>query len=164
MEHNKEALDILFGEDNEVVNQTLDILKDEIKSEEHGFNEQISTHSMNDKSVIDVVKEKVEEFKEYNNLTTDPNDKLISTKNSDEALPDELAKEEGVLISTANSDRALPDELSSQDGVPICKQSTEGIHDGDSTPNEELISSHNSDSALIDNDVPLSSHNSEELL
>ena len=160
MEENKEALDILFGENTNAKTSFRD-LKEQINNEEHGFDEQISTHSMNDKSVIDVVKEKVEEFKEFNGLTSDPNNELISTKNSDNALPDELSKEENVLISTNNSDRALPDELSKEDGIPITSV-TDGIHVADSTDNTELISSHNSERALPDMEKPIAT-NAEEI-
>ena len=160
MEENKEALDILFGEQTNA-KLSLQELKETINNEEHGFDKQISTNSMNDKSVIEVVKEKVEEFKEYNGLTNDPNDELISTKNSDNALPDELAKNDEVLISSTNSDRALPDELSTQDGIPITKV-TEGIHVADNTDNTELISTHNSDRALLDVEKPITT-NTEEI-
>lgn len=166
----EDALDLLFGE-NTNAKESLNELKEQIKDEEHGFNEQISTHSMNEKSVIDVVKEKVEEFKEYNGLTTDPNDKLISTKNSDNALPDELAKQDGVLISSSNSDRALPDELSKEDGIPITKV-TEGIHVADNTDNTELISTHNSERAMDEKPITtnteeisvISTHNSSKFV
>ena len=166
----EDALDLLFGE-NTNAKESLNELKEKIQDEEHGFNEQISTHSMNEKSVIDVVKEKVEEFKEYNGLTEDPHDKLISTKNYDNALPDELAKQEGVLISSSNSDRALPDELSKEDGVPITNV-TEGIHVADDTDNTELISSHNSERAMDDKPITtnteeisvISTHNSSKFV
>lgn len=169
MEENKEALDILFGENTDAKN-TLQDLQNQIYNEETGFDKQISTHSMNDKTIVEKVKEKVEEFKEHNNLVTDPNDELISTKNSDNALPDDLAKEEGVLISSSNSDRALPDELSKEDGVPITKV-TEGIHVADNTDNTELISTHNSNRALDEKPITnteeisvISTHNSSKFV
>lgn len=150
MEDNKEALDILFGENTDAKAQ-LSELKDKIQNEEHGFDKQISTNSMNDKNIIETVKEKVEEFKEHNNLTTDPNDELISNKNSDNALPDELSKE---------------------DGVPISTVVTEGIHDADNTNNEELISTHNSQRALDEKPITqkteeisvISTHNSSKFI
>jgi len=128
----KEALDTLFGEMD-----SLDVLKEELKPKDV----QISTHSMNEKSIVDKVKERIDEFKEFNGLTTDPDTVLIA-KNSDMALPDELAKEEG---------------------VPICN-STEGIHDADGTQNEELISSHNSKAILEENikcNQPINKHSEE---
>lgn len=148
MSEKEDALDILFGENTDA-KKTLQDLREEIKNEEHGFDEQISTHSMNKKTVIDVVKEKVEEFKEYNGLTEDPNNELISTKNSDNALPDELSKEEGVPITEV----------------------TEGIHLADNTDNTELISSHNSERALDEKPITqteeitvISTHNSSKFV
>ena len=94
---------------------------------------------MNEKTVLDTVKERIEEFKEYNNLTTDPHDELICNTNSDNALPDELSK---------------------QDGVPISTSVTDGIHVGDETNNEELISSHNSERAIEDKPITT---NTEEI-
>lgn len=116
---NKEALDTLFGDMD-----SLNMLAETLKPKDV----QISTHSMNDKTILDKVKERVEEFKEHNGLNPDP-DTIPITENSDRVLPDELAKEEG---------------------VPICK-GTEGIHDADITQNEELISSHNSKAVLEEN-------------
>ena len=148
MEENKEALDILFGENTDAKN-TLQDLQNQIYNEETGFDKQISTHSMNDKTIVEKVKEKVEEFKEHNNLVTDPNDELISNK---------------------NSDRALPDELSKEDGVPITKV-TEGIHVADNTDNTELISTHNSNRALDEKPITnteeisvISTHNSSKFV
>lgn len=129
----EQALDVLFGETTDA-KQELKNLQTTITNED----EQISTHSMNDKTIIDTVKQRVEEFKEHNNLTTDPHDELISNK---------------------NSDNALPDELSTQEGVPICNDSTDGIHSGDETENEELISSHNSSSTT--EDKPITTHTEE---
>lgn len=126
MENEKE-LDLLF-------NNTIEERLIELKEVADPDNEQISTHSMNEKTIIDNIKERVEEFKEYNGLVKE---ELISSKNSQNALPDELCKEEGVPIST---------------------QVTEGIHDADKTDNEELISSHNSDRALPDVDKELTTH------
>lgn len=119
MENEKE-LDLLFGEMDSQLNELKQIDPD---------NEQISTHSMNNKTVIETIKERVEEFKEYNGLTND-------------------------FISNKNSENALPDELGGQ-GIPISTKSTEGIHDADETDNEELISSHNSDNALPHIDTPV---------
>ena len=89
--------------------------------------------------LLDTVKERIEEFKEHNNLTTDPHDELICNTNSDNALPDELSK---------------------QDGVPISTSVTDGIHVGDETNNEELISSHNSERAIEDKPITT---NTEEI-
>ena len=55
---------------------------------------------------------------------------------------------------------ALPDELSKQDGVPISTSVTDGIHVGDETNNEELISSHNSERAIEDKPITT---NTEEI-
>lgn len=168
MEESKEALDILFGENTDAKNSLKD-LQDQIKNEETGFDQQISTHSMNDKTIVDKVKEVVEEFKEHNGLVTDPNDELISNKNSDQVI--DVVKEENILISTKNSDQALPDELSSQEGVPITKV-TEGIHVADNTDNTELISSHNSERAMDEKPITtnteeisvISTHNSSKFV
>ena len=131
---NEKALDMLFGEKTDAKNQLSD-LKDVLTPED----QPISTHSMNEKTVLDTVKERIEEFKEYNNLTTDPHDELICNTNSDNALPDELSK---------------------QDGVPISTSVTDGIHVGDETNNEELISSHNSERAIEDRPITT---NTEEI-
>ena len=131
---NEKALDMLFGEKTDAKNQLLD-LKDVLTPED----QPISTHSMNEKTVLDTVKERIEEFKEYNNLTIDPHDELICN---------------------INSDNALPDELSKQDGVPISTSVTDGIHVGDETNNEELISSHNSERAIEDRPITT---NTEEI-
>ena len=131
---NEQALDMLFGEKTDAKNQLLD-LKDVLTPED----QPISTHSMNEKTVLDTVKERIEEFKEHNNLTIDPHDELICNTNSDNALPDELCK---------------------QDGVPISTSVTDGIHVGDETNNEELISSHNSERAIEDKPITT---NTEEI-
>ena len=124
---NEKALDMLFGEKTDAKNQLSD-LKDVLTPKD----EPISTHSMNEKTVLDTVKERIEEFKEHNNLTIDPHDELICNTNSDNALPDELSK---------------------QDGVPISTSVTDGIHVGDETNNEELISSHTSERAIEDKTI-----------
>lgn len=130
---NKE-LDILFGEltDGKIQFQQL---QDQIDPN----NEQISSHSMNDKTLMATIKEKIEGPKED-------------------------------FISTTNSDRALPDELAQQEGVPITK-STDGIHDADHTDNEELISTHNSERAIADKPLAsqdeisvISTHNSSKFV
>ena len=131
---NEKALDMLFGEKTDAKNQLLD-LKDVLTPED----QPISTHSMNEKTVLDTVKERIEEFKEHNNLTIDPHDELICNTNSDNALPDELSK---------------------QDGVPISTSVTDGINVGDETNNEELISSHNSERAIEDKPITT---NTEEI-
>ena len=148
----KEALDVLYGESLSI--EAFNDLK------ETNNDNQISDHSMNEQSLIDKVKDRIEEFKEFNGIGQGP--ELICDKNSDEALPDELSKGDNVPISIANSDRALPDELASEDGVPISKASDETIHT-EVLNNEDVISSHNSDAALnLEhlNDEPISSHNS----
>lgn len=148
-----EALDILYGKS---------IAEESFKDLQESKNDnQISDHSMNEQTIIDKVKDRIEEFKEYNGIGQEP--ELISSKNSENALPDELSKEDNVPISISNSDRALPDELASTDGVPISKASDETIHAGDPIKNEDVISSHNSDAAFNLphlNDEPISSHNS----
>lgn len=48
------------------------------------------------------------------------------------------------LISTHNSDNALPDKLANVELTPISNGVTEGVHDGDTTCNTVPISSHNS--------------------
>ena len=145
------ALDLLYGES---------IAEDAFKElKESKDNNQISDHSMNEKTIIDKVKDRIEEFKEYNGIIPEP--ELISDNNSDNALPDELSTEDNVPISISNSDRALPDELASEDGVPISKASDETIHC--EVIEENVISSHNSEAALNLphlNDEPISSHNS----
>ncbi len=129
----EQALDVLFGQQTDAKKE-LQNLQTSLTDEA----EQISTHSMNEKTILDTVKEKVEEFKEYNNLSTHPHDELISNRNSDNALPDELSK---------------------QEGVPICNNITEGIHSGDNTENDELISSHNSERTI--EDKPITTHTEE---
>lgn len=124
-------------------------------------NKQISDHSMNEQSIMDKVKEKIKEFKEYNGIGQEP--ELISDNNSQEALPDELSKEDNIPITDKNSDRALPDELAENSGVPISKASHEPIHAGDTLVNEDVISTHNSDAAMNLphlNNEPISTHNS----
>lgn len=147
----KEALDVLYGE-----SLSIEAFNDLKESKDDN---QISDHSMNEQSLIDKVRDRIEEFKEFNGIGQGP--ELICDKNSDEALPDELSKEDNVPI-TDNSDRALPDELASEDGVPISNASDESIHT-EVLNNEDIISSHNSDAALNLphlNDEPISSHNS----
>ena len=147
-----QALDVLYGQS--LAEASFEQLKDSKDDN------QISDHSMNDQTIIDKVKERIEEFKEFNGIGQEP--ELISNKNSEEALPDELSKEDNVPI-TDNSDRVLPDELASLQGVPISKASDETIHNSEGFKNEDVISSHNSDAALNLphlNDEPISSHNS----
>lgn len=123
-------LDILFGEGS--------LVKDNLKGlkiQADPDYEQISTHSMNDKSLMDNIKERVEEFKEHN------------------------FEQKEELISNKNSNNALPDELSTQEGTPISTTSTDGIHTADETENEELISTHNSDSVL--DEKPVTTHTEE---
>lgn len=112
----KQALDLLFGQVEEIESnfQELKDLTDE-------DNVPISSHTCQDKSLLQTVKQRVDEFKEHNNLTVPEEEKLISTKNSDNALPDELSKESGVPFST---------------------EVTQGIHLSDDTDNEELICTH----------------------
>lgn len=126
----EKELDILFG-DATLAKENFKNLK----TEADPSYEQISTHSMNDKSLIETIKERVEEFKEFN---------------SD-------GKEE--LIAQNNSDNALPDELSTQEGVPISTVTTDGIHVADETENQELISTHNSERAL--DEKPMTTHTEE---
>lgn len=147
-----DALDMLYSES--VAEKSFDELLDNNNSK------QISDHSMNTPSIMDKVKERIEEFKEHNGIGQEP--ELISNNNSEEALPDELSKEDNVPI-TDNSDRVLPDELAENVGVPISKASHEAIHSGDTLVNEDIISSHNSDAALNLphlNNEPISTHNS----
>lgn len=124
----EEELDMLFGTSTNAKNEFL-----QLKDATDPDNEQISTHSMNDKTILDTIKEKVEE------LISDDKEPLISNKNSENALPDELSEEPGIPISTV---------------------STDGIHHYDNTENEELISSHNSERAL--DEKPLTT-NTEEI-
>lgn len=147
------ALDILYN--NSIVKDVFEDLK-ECKNDN-----QISDHSMNEETILDKVKDRIEEFKEYNDIGQGP--ELISDKNSENALPDELSKEDNVPISISNSDRTLPNELASEEGLPISKASDETIHSADIIKQEDIISSHNSDAALNLphlNDEPISSHNS----
>lgn len=133
MTDDKAALDLLFGEAT-TAKQSFDELKLQTDPEY----EPISEKTLEDKTVIETIQEKIEQFKEHNGLSEDPEEQLISNK---------------------NSERALPDELSSQDGVPISTAATEGIHVADE--NVELISTHNSERALPEVEKPLT--NSEEI-
>lgn len=99
---------------------------------------------------------------------------ITDSNNNDKGLLDTLkeklcnSKEE--FISTVNSDNALPDELASQESVPITEV-TQGIHDADNTTNEELISTHNSERAIADKPLAsqdeisvISTHNSSKFV
>lgn len=114
----EQALDLLFGPNTEIDNNFEDLKN--ITDED---NVPISSHTHQDKSLLQKVKDRVDEFKEYNNLVPSEEEKLISNKNSDNALPDELSKETGVPFST---------------------EVTQGIHHSDNTDNDELICKHNS--------------------
>lgn len=83
---------------------------------------------------------------------TDSNNNVIA----DFSIKDKI---EDDLISTKNSDNALPNELSKQDDVPISTKITDGIHHDDETDNTEFISSHNSDRATAEKSVS----NTEEI-
>lgn len=79
-------------------------------------------------------------------IVSDPNNNAIA----DNSIKDKV---EADLISTKNSDNALPNELSKQDDVPISTEITDGIHHDDETDNTELISTHNSDRAIAEKPV-----------
>lgn len=79
-------------------------------------------------------------------VVSDPNNNAIA----DNSIKDKV---EADLISTKNSDNALPNELSKQDDVPISTETTDGIHHHDETDNTELISTHNSDRAIAEKPV-----------
>jgi hypothetical protein len=119
-----DELDLLFGDisDGKKYFQ-------ELQNDIDPNNEQISSHSMHEKSILANIKQKLQGNKED----------FISNINYDNALPDELATQESVpitdvtegihdadntnneeLISTHNSERAIADKpLASQDEISV---------------------------------------------
>lgn len=132
----QKQLDALFGSPEDLQN-SLQELKAQCEEENT-----ISTH--NSKSVLGENEISNINTVELNQTTNDANqDELISSKNSERALPDELSTEDNMLISTHNSDNALPDEHAQIEEVPISTQNAEVMHENELIA-EQPISTHNS--------------------